>query len=144
MSAVAAAPAHRRAHDERHGRLLVEHLAELRDPVHDLVEAEGDEVAEHDLDDRPVAAQREAAGDPEHPGLGDRRRQDAVGPARAEAGAHLERAAVRVEQVLAEEVHVVAALEDVVEAGVQDLDTALSLTRHLRRPAPRARPRPRA
>ena len=63
--AVAAAAAHRRPHDERHAHLVVEHLAELADPVHDLVEAERDEVAEHDLEDRPVAAHRHAGGDAE-------------------------------------------------------------------------------
>ena len=121
---VAAAAAHRRPHDERDGHALVEHLAELRDPVDDLVEAERDEVAEHDLDDRPVAAQREPGGDAEDRRLADRRREHAVGPAGREPLADLEGAAVRVEQVLAEQVDVVALLEDRVERAVQLLGAA--------------------
>ena len=76
---VAAAGAHRRADDERDGDLVVVHLAELRDPVHDLVEAERDEVAEHDLEDRPLAAQRHARRNAEERRLADRGREDPVG-----------------------------------------------------------------
>jgi hypothetical protein len=112
--AVAAAAAHRGAHDERHRHPVVEHRAELRDPVHDLVEPERDEVAEHDLQDRAIATEREARRDAEHGRLADRRRQHAVGPARGEPLAELERAAVRVEQVLAEQVDPLVALEDLV------------------------------
>ena len=75
---VPAPAAHRRAHDERHRHLVVVHLAELRDPVHDLVEPEGDEVAEHDLEDRPLPAQRHPGGDAEERRLADRRREHAV------------------------------------------------------------------
>ena len=141
---VAAAAAHRRAHDERHGDLVVVHLAELRDPVDDLVEAERDEVAEHDLEDRPLAAQRHPGGDAEERRLGDRGRQHAVGVGVAQALRHLEGAAVRVEDVLAEEVDVVALGEELVQRLVQDLDAALLTSRGLRRrePAPPRRPRP--
>ena len=79
--AVAAAPTHRRPHDERHSHLVVEHRAELRDPVHGLVEAERDEVAEHDLEDRPPPAQGHAGGDAEDRALRDRRRDHALRPA---------------------------------------------------------------
>ena len=61
---VPAARAHRRPHDERHRHLVVVHLPELRDPVHDLVEAERDEVAEHDLEDRALPAQGHPAATP--------------------------------------------------------------------------------
>ena len=105
---VAAPRAHRRAHDERHRHLVVVHLAELRDPVHDLVEPERDEVAEHDLEDGPLAAQRHSGGDAEERRLADRGREDAVGIRVAQPLRHLERSAVRIEDVLAEENDVVA------------------------------------
>ncbi len=120
--AVAAATAHRRAHHERHRHLVVEHLPELRDAVDDLVEAERDEVAEHDLEDGAPTAQRHAGGDTEQRRFGDRGRQHAVGPAVGEPLAHLERAAVGIEQVLAEQDHVVPTLEEVDERAVEHLD----------------------
>ena len=126
---VPAAAAHRRAHDERHRHLVVVHLAELRDPVDDLVEAERDEVAEHDLEDRPLAPQRHPGGDAEERRLADRGREDAVRVRVAEALRDLERPAVRVEDVLAEEDDVVALGEDRVQRLVEDLDAALPLRR---------------
>ncbi len=122
---VAAARAHRRSHDERHGHLVVVHLAELRDPVDDLVEPERDEVAEHDLEDRPLTSQRHPGGDAEQRRLADRRREDTVRVRVAEPRRHLEGSAVRIEHVLTEEDDVVALREDRVQRLVQHLDAAL-------------------
>ena len=44
----------------------------LGDRVDDLVEADAEEVGEHDLDDRPVAGQRQAERGADEAGLGDR------------------------------------------------------------------------
>ena len=124
---VASPPPHRRSHDQRHGDLVVVHLPELRDAVHDLVETEGDEVAEHDLEDRAEPAQRHPGGDTEHPALADRGRQHPLGEAVAQTLRHLERTAVGIEHVLAEQVDVRARLENVVQCLIQDLHAALRL-----------------
>ena len=122
------APAtHRRADDQRHRHLVVVHLAELRDPVHDLVEPERDEVPEHDLEDRPLAPQCHPGGDAEERRLADRGREDAIGVRVAEALCDLEGPPVRVEDVFAEEDDVVALGEDRVQGLVQHLDAALLL-----------------
>src|SRR6185503_16952390 len=68
--------------------------------------------------------EREARRDAEHGRLADRRRQHAVGPACGEPLADLECAAVRVEQVLAEQVDPLVALEDLVQRRVQRLSAA--------------------
>src|SRR6185503_435621 len=68
--------------------------------------------------------EREARRDAEHGRLADRRRQHAVGPACGETLADLECAAVRVEQVLAEQVDPLVALEDLVQRRVQRLSAA--------------------
>jgi len=111
---VAAAPTHRLAQDRRHRHLVVVHLPELRDPVDDLVEAKSDEVAEHDLEDRPLSAKRHPGGDAKERRLADRRRDDAIRVRVAQALRHLEGAAVRIEDVFSKEVDVVACSEDLV------------------------------
>ena len=88
--AVAAAAAGRRADDHRAGDLAVVHRLVLGDVVDDLVEAERQEVAEHDLGDRPVAGQRQAGGDAGDRALADRRRAHAVGEVGAQAARDLE------------------------------------------------------
>ena len=136
---VAATAAHRRAHDERHRHLVVVHLAELRDPVDDLVEAERDEVTEHDLEDRSLPAERHPGGDAE-------RDASLIGVVITRSGyaslrplRHLERAAVRIEDVLAEEVDVVPRREDLVQRLVQHLDATLLGSPHATSPPSRWR-----
>ena len=48
------------ADDQRRARLAAEHVAELRGLVVDLVEADADEVDEHQFGDRPHAGERGA------------------------------------------------------------------------------------
>ena len=83
-----------RADGDRHLDAAARHEAVLGDAVDDLVEADAEEVGEHDLDDRPVAGEREAERGADEAGLGDRRVAD---PRRAEflveAEARLERPA---------------------------------------------------
>ena len=64
---VAAAAAHRCADDDGALHLVVVHGRVLRDVVDDLVDGEADEVAEHDLDDGPIAGEREPAATPVMP-----------------------------------------------------------------------------
>ena len=101
--AVTAAAAHRRADDDRARHAAVVHAAKLRRVIQELVEAERQEVAEHDLDDRPSPAEREPVRDTDDAGLADRRVQHAVGMVVRQAARRLERAAVRRADVLAEQ-----------------------------------------
>src|SRR5947208_15759037 len=60
------------ADGDRHLDAAARHEAVLGDRVDDLVEADAEEVGEHDLDDRPVAGQRQAERGADEAGLGDR------------------------------------------------------------------------
>ena len=62
-----------RAHDQGRGRLAAEHVAELGRLVEDLVEADAEEVDEHQLGDRPQAGRRGARRRADEGALGDRR-----------------------------------------------------------------------
>ena len=108
---VAAAAAGRRADDHRARRLAVVHRLVLRDVVDDLVEAERQEVAEHDLGDRAVAGEGEPGRHAGDRALADRRRAHPVREVRAQPARHLEGAAVRVDDVLAEQDHPLVVLE---------------------------------
>ena len=91
------------ADHERAGQLAVRHVAELRHLVGDIVEADGEEVGEHDLSDRPQSGHRRAHGGAEDRLLGDRRVADASwSELLVEADGRLEHAA-RLADVLAEE-----------------------------------------
>ena len=81
-----------RADGDRHLDAAARHEAVLGDAVDDLVEADAEEVGEHDLDDRAVAGESEAERGADEAGLGDRRVAD---PRRAE---FLEEAETRLER----------------------------------------------
>ena len=106
----------------------------LRRAVRELVGRKGDEVAEHDLGHRLAAFERVAGRAADDRGLADRRRMHTVGEAGGQPLRDRERAAVRVEQVLAEDAYVGVVVEQVVERLVQALDHA--------RLVGRTRPRP--
>ncbi len=57
----------------RHGELAARHEAMLGDAVDDLVEADAEEIGEHDLDDGPIARDGEAQRRADEAGLGDGR-----------------------------------------------------------------------
>ena len=57
----------------RHGELPARHEAMLGDAVDDLVEADAEEIGEHDLDDGPIAGDGEAQRRAHEAGLGDGR-----------------------------------------------------------------------
>ena len=65
--------------DDRDRERAGGHVAELRRLVEDRVQADPDEVHEHDLDDRPQAGHRRADGGADVAHLADRRIQDTVG-----------------------------------------------------------------
>ena len=67
------------ADDQRRLDLAARHEAVLGDRVDDLVEADAEEIGEHDLGDRPVAGDGEAERGADEAGLGDRRVADAGG-----------------------------------------------------------------
>src|SRR5579871_1646333 len=71
--AVAAAATRGSADDHGTRYLAVVHRLILRDVVDDLIEAERQKVAEHDLHDRAVARQGEPGGDAYDSSLTDRR-----------------------------------------------------------------------
>ena len=62
-----------RAHDQGRGRLAAEHVAELGGLVEDLVEADAEEVDEHQLGHRPQAGGGGARRGADEGALGDRR-----------------------------------------------------------------------
>src|SRR6266545_1778499 len=99
---VAPVAAYRTADDQVHRDPAAVHGHRLRGEVEDLVEPEGDEVTEHDLDDRPGSAQRHARRNTQDPALADRRGDHRVRVRGGEPPADLEGAAVGVENVLAQ------------------------------------------
>ena len=68
----AGARANHRADDHRHIGATTEHVPELGDLVEDLVEANADEVDEHQLGHRPQAREGCATGHADDGGFGDR------------------------------------------------------------------------
>src|SRR5437588_9478134 len=73
----AAASADHRADHHRGLCLAAEHVAELGGLVEDLVEADAEEIAEHQFGDRSEAGDRGAGGGAHDRGFGDRRVDDA-------------------------------------------------------------------
>ncbi|MNC85518.1 hypothetical protein D3C83_11220 [compost metagenome] len=71
--------AHRRAEDERHLPLAARHVVDLRRLVADLIHDQHQEVAEHDVDDRPHAGHRGADAQAGEARLRDRRIDDPPG-----------------------------------------------------------------
>ena len=63
--------------DDRRLDAASRHEAVLGDAVGDLVEADPEKVSEHDLDDRPVACQRQTKRRADKPGFRNRRIADA-------------------------------------------------------------------
>ena len=59
----AARRAQRRAQDHRHFKLAAGHVVNLRRLVDHLIHRQRDEIAEHDVDDRPHAGHRRADAD---------------------------------------------------------------------------------
>jgi hypothetical protein len=112
---VATSAARRGAYDDRAGRTAVVHRPVFRDVIDDLVEAEPQEVAEHDLCDRAEPRQREPCRDPCDRGLAERRGPYARGEIRAQPACHLEGAPVGVEDVLTEQDHAGVGLECVAQ-----------------------------
>jgi hypothetical protein len=120
---------HGRAHDERHARLLVRDVPELRCLVDEAVHRQRHEVPEHNLDHRAQPRDRCAEGRTGHRELGDRRVEDAlltvllVQPGRGHEYATRER------HVLAEEDDCGIALDLLVER-VADRSAELELLAH--------------
>ena len=69
-----------RADHQRHAELPAAHVAEFGTVVDEGVDAAGEEVHEHDLDDGSGTDRGGADGEPDHVLLGDRHVADAVGP----------------------------------------------------------------
>ena len=121
------------AHDQRNFDLPIGHVAALGKLVGDVVEADRDEIREHDLGDRLEAGHGRTHGSAEDRLLGDRR---VAHPHRAElleqADGRLEHAA-GLADILAEENHVGIArhfLRDAADHGV-----AISQFRHAKPPS---------
>jgi hypothetical protein len=96
----------------------------FRRMVGDLIHADGDEVHEHDLGNRPQAGNRGAYRGPDESHLGDRRGTHPVGTVLGrEALSHLDdAAALGVRDFLAEQDHVRILGERVVQRPVDRLD----------------------
>ena len=75
----AARRAESRAQDHRHFELAAGHVVNLRRLVDHLIHRQRDEIAEHDVDDRPHASHRRADADAGDARLGNRRVDDALG-----------------------------------------------------------------
>src|SRR5690242_18020599 len=73
--------------------------------IQELVEAERDEVAEHNLDDRAAAAERKPVRDADDAGLADRGIEHALRMVVRQTARRLERTAVRRTDVLTEQQH---------------------------------------
>ena len=116
---IPAVAARRHAHDHRAGDATGIHGGVLRHVVDDLVEGKRHEVAEHDLDDRPIAGHRQPGGDADHAGLADRGGQHPVRVSGRQAARDLEGAAVGIGDVLAQHDHPRIGLEEVVQGGIE-------------------------
>ncbi|CAM5527354.1 hypothetical protein SALBM217S_00411 [Streptomyces griseoloalbus] len=101
--AVATVAADGAAHHDRHRHPVAVHGHRLGDQVEYLVEGERGEVAEHHLHDRLVARERQTARHAGNARLADRGGEHPVRVAGRQAAGHLEGAAVRVADVLAEQ-----------------------------------------
>ncbi len=117
--AVPAPPAHRRADHQRDPNLVVVHPAEFGDVVDQLVGDQGDEIAEHDFDDRPQAAQRHPRRQPDHPRLGHRGRQDTPGKGRGQPAGDFESPAIRVQDILSQDNDALVVGERLMQGGVE-------------------------
>ncbi len=100
---VAPMAARRQADEDRTGDRVVVHVVKLGRVVDQLIGGQRREVREHDLGDRPQASEGQSVGDADNRGLRDRRREHLVRKPRREPARDLERAAVRIVHVLAEE-----------------------------------------
>ena len=133
LGAEARAAAVAGAHDQRTLDLAVGHVAALGELVGDIVEADRDEVREHDLGDRLQSGHRRAHGGAEDRLLGDRR------VAHAQRAELLEQPDGRLEHaaglgdVLAEEHHVGVARHFLRDAA--DDRVAISQFRHAKPPS---------
>ena len=95
---------------QRTGQLAVRHVAKLRHFIGDIVEADGEEVGEHDFRDRPQSRHRRAHRGAENRLFGDRRVAHAQrSELLVEADRRLEHAA-RLGDVLAQEDDALVAL----------------------------------
>ena len=121
--------ARRHAHDDGTGDLSAVDGGVLGDVVDDLVEGERHEIAEHDLDDRPVAGHREPGSHAHDGRFADRRRQHPIGIGGGQAARDLEGAAVGVRDVLAQHQHAGIGLEEMVQGGVQLSDEHQAVSR---------------
>ena len=118
--AVTAPAAARRADDQRH-RHVAEHAGKLHRVVVDLVHAQGEKVGEHHFGHRLEAGERQTDRGTGDAGLADRCRDHAAGEVGRQALGHLERAAVRVVQVLAEQQHLGDGLQQVPQGRIDRL-----------------------
>ncbi len=87
--------------------------------IDDLIGGQGDEIAKHDLHNRAQAAQSHPRSHADDPGLGDGRGPHPFGESFGEAARHLERPAIGVEQVFAEEDNALIGGASGVEGGVE-------------------------
>ena len=71
--------------------------------VHQLIAGQEEEVAKHDLGDGAQSSQRQARGQTNNRGFGDRCRQDPIRIGRRQPLRHLERATVGIEDVFSED-----------------------------------------
>ena len=67
------------ADDQRRGRAAAEHVAEFGRLIHDLVQADAEEIDEHDFRHRPQPGHRGPCGRADEPALADGRVQHAFG-----------------------------------------------------------------
>lgn len=90
----------RSAYNDRTAGFAVVHRLVFRDVVKDLIEAEGKDVTEHHLGNRPIASQRKAGRDARDRRLADWGRPDLARERSTEASRDFERTAVGIGDVL--------------------------------------------
>ena len=128
--AEAAACADDRADDDRAALTLSRQEPVLRHLIDDAVHREREEVAEHDLEDRPQPRDRRAVGGTGQRQLGDRRVEDALRPVLLVQPRRDREDAAGDRDVLAEEDHALVPFELLVEGlsdRVPELDLAVAL-----------------
>jgi hypothetical protein len=130
---VAATTTHRSADDHRHGHLAVVDEGEFRALIDDLIGSEGDEVAEHDLHDRPPPGHGESVSEAHQSGLADGRVADTARKPAAETAGDFKGASVLIFQVFPEKHDCRVVLQKIPESRAKPLDHPGSLRRFAHR-----------
>ncbi len=121
MRPAAKATSGRRSDDDRSFELTVEHVVHLRRVVHDLIEASGEEIGEHDLGHGPHAHHSGSYGRADDGRLGQRCVPHSVLAVFLEETAGDTEIAPHLTDVLAEQVHSVILIHHHVQRAVKRL-----------------------